>query len=175
MNDLASLFDGVSLVCAALGAVSFAVFSVWLSAVDMRSRRLPNRVVAWGTVLTLGLTLASGLLAVAGSDNVDALWRLISAAVAATVLALVFLALWLAFPGGFGAGDVKIAPLVGGFTVYVGGETALLICVMVAAGIAFAWGVVLRMRRGRVDLPFAPCLFGGAWVGILTAGLSTGV
>lgn len=85
---------------------------------------------------------------------------------AAALLAL-FLLLWLAVPAGIGAGDVKIAPLVGGMTAYMGGAWALSIGVAVAFACAAAWGLMLRRRGGGADVPFAPCLFAGAWFGIL--------
>lgn len=175
MNELAPILDGASWVFGVLGVVSLAVFTVWLTVTDIRTRRLPNRVVAWGVALTLGLTLVSGLLAFVGSSDPAALWRLVCAAVGATVLTLIFLALWLVSPRGIGAGDVKIAPLVGGVTVYVGGVFALLICVVVASLVAVLWDVILRKRRSLTDVPFAPCLFGGAWVGLLLTGLTSAV
>lgn len=158
---VASLFDVV-------GLVSAAVFSVWLSIGDVRARRLPNGRVACATAVTLGvLLLAVGLRFIAAGWAVAGvpLCGLLGGAVA---FFAVFLVSWLAAPRHVGAGDVKIAPLVGGVLGYFGVIPALLIGLAVAFACAAVWGIAERWRARHQPLrhvAFAPCLFAGMWVG----------
>ncbi|MBK0420935.1 hypothetical protein JD292_02415 [Leucobacter sp. CSA2] len=87
------------------------------------------------------------------------------------------LALWLAAPGHLGGGDVKAAPLAGlalGFaTGWPGVLWGMLLAAAIAAVIAALRGIARRRVRAPRGagagpaaraLPFAPALFGGAWL-----------
>lgn len=177
-----------------LGAVAFLVSSVWLSVVDISTRRLPNRLVLRATVVTLGLFAASELvrlptlLAAKAAYGPRAWHGLAMLVLGALLLFGLFLLLWRIAPGDLGGGDVKVAPLIGGTLGLLGGMPngfwAVLAAALIAALGAAIWGAVLRSRAGRrppeahdpltagaagpssasVALPFAPCLFIGAWV-----------
>jgi leader peptidase (prepilin peptidase)/N-methyltransferase len=126
------------LVAAALCAVLVAV-----SATDLERRIIPNRVVLPATVVLL---VAQTIL----HPSVE--W--IAAGLAAAAF---FLAAALAYPGGMGMGDVKLALLLGvvlGRTVSV----ALLVGMLTALVPAF----VLIARHGKagrkMTIPFGPFL-----------------
>ncbi|MFV0432991.1 MAG: prepilin peptidase [Leucobacter sp.] len=174
----------------ALTLVSFAAFSIVLSVVDVRERRLPDRLVLPGTVVTAALALAAIVAAQveygAGSGSTSTMLATRGGAVrwafetlgGGIALFVAFLGIVLLRPGAFGGGDVKAALMVGCVLGFAGGWTALLIGTVCALGIAAVWGAVLRGRRSRVskntegeaaELPFGPCLFAGGWIGAALA------
>lgn len=174
MSELGILLVRFASILGLLGTASFAVFSVWLSAVDILSRRMPNRLVAWSLAATLGLLAASCLLQLSTASRGIALRDLLHLIGGVAALFLLFLLLWLLVPGGIGAGDVKIAPLAGGALGFFGAPGRVVIGVLVAFACAGAGGLLLR--RGSAphrDVPFAPCLFAGAWVGIVATTLAS--
>lgn len=143
----------------------FALMGVWLSAVDLRHRLLPNRMVltslAGGAVL---LTVA----AAAGTE-----WSSLARAAAGSVaLFVLYLLLALVNPAGMGMGDVKLAAVVGLFLAYQGWQ---LLAVGAFAGFllgALASLAMLAMRRGglKSTIPFGPPMIAGALAAILLAG-----
>jgi leader peptidase (prepilin peptidase)/N-methyltransferase len=83
-----------------LGAVGTVV-----SLVDLRTRRLPNRVVLPSYPVTLALLVVA-------SEVQGRWWPLGRAVIAAAVVAGFYLALGLAFPHGLGLGDAKLGGLL---------------------------------------------------------------
>jgi leader peptidase (prepilin peptidase)/N-methyltransferase len=122
---------------------------VVLSVIDMESRRLPNRIVLPAAALVLAARVVT-------SPQHSAAW--IGATLGAAGFFLVFA---LAFPGGLGMGDVKLAFLLGAM---LGGAVVPAAVLGTLAGAAAA--VVLLVRDGRRALgrtmPFGPFLAFGA-------------
>lgn len=148
---LAACVLAFGLTLAAAAAAVFAASLVVVTATDIERRIVPNRVVLPATVLVLGLRLV---------DHPSVEWPLAGVLAAAFLLAAA-----LAYPGGMGMGDVKLALLMGvalGRTVPV----ALLVG-MVAALVP---SLVLFVRHGRaarkMAIPFAPYLAFGALVAL---------
>jgi len=143
----------------------FAWMGVWLTAVDLRHRLLPNRIV-----LT---SLAGGavLLAVAAAAGTE--WSSLARAAAGSVaLFVLYLLLALVNPAGMGMGDVKLAAVVGLFLAYQGWQ---LLAVGTFAGFllgALGSLAMLAMRRGglKSTIPFGPPMIAGALAAILLAG-----
>lgn len=139
-----------------------AFFTVVLSVVDFHTRRLPNNIVGPFAVATGVAVLA----VVLGSNEP---WILVRALIGAAALGLVYFLTFLAWPGGMGFGDVKLAPVLGGTLATFGWST-----LVVGGASAFVWGsvvgigamVVARRRKG-LAIPFGPWMFAGAWTGIL--------
>ncbi len=135
----------------------FVLAGIALAATDLRTLRLPDRIVL--PVLCAGLLL-----------NAAALF--VPAAAAVLGAATGYGALWLldavhalhAGQRGFGRGDLKLAAMVGAW-VGVEGVLAALLLAFLAASCAVLPGL-LRRRRGPGDsLPFGPALvLGGAVV-----------
>jgi leader peptidase (prepilin peptidase)/N-methyltransferase len=154
---LAGCVLAFGLTLEAAAAAVFVASLVVVTATDIERRIVPNRVVLPATVLVLMLRLV---------DRPSVEWPVAGLAAAAFLLAAA-----LAYPGGMGMGDVKLALLMGvalGRTVPV----ALLVG-MVAALVP---SVVLFARHGRsarkMKIPFAPflalgglvALFAGHWL-----------
>lgn len=146
---------------AALVLGVFAGAGAVLSAVDIRSRRIPNRLL-----LPFGVAVFV-LLAAAIAADWDGPSRLISTLGGAVAAFGLLLLLWLALPTGIGGGDVKLAPLVGAVLGFFGSWSAVLAGLLLAFLFAAVWGLVLKRRGGGTGAPFAPCLFAGAWAGVV--------
>jgi leader peptidase (prepilin peptidase)/N-methyltransferase len=144
---------GLSLKAAAAGIACGAL--VVVTATDLELRIVPNRVV---------LPAAGAVLALQTASHPSPEWALGAVGAAG----FLFLAA-LAYPGGMGMGDVKLALLIGallGKTTPVGMMLGLLL--------ALAPSVVLLARRGvqarKVAIPFAPFLAAGAVIALFAGG-----
>ncbi|MGM0386375.1 MAG: prepilin peptidase [Actinomycetota bacterium] len=129
----------------------------WLAATDLRTHRVPNRVV-----LTSLVMLAGVLLAWASSDG--DLARLGSALLGATGAGFALLVLSAATRGGVGLGDVKVAALVGLWTGWLDPRAPAV--ALVAAFVAGGLAVILGRAADRLSLstrvPLVPALAAGA-------------
>ena len=140
---------GLSLRAAA-AAVACAALVV-VTATDLERRVVPNRVV---------LPAAAAVLALRTAAQPSPVW-----AIGALGAAGFFLAAALAYPGGMGMGDVKLALLVGAL---LGRATPL----GIVLGLLFALvpSAVLLVRHGlgarRLAIPLAPFLAAGAVVAL---------
>ncbi|WP_436844354.1 prepilin peptidase [Streptomyces canus] len=136
--------------------------AVVLAIVDVAVHRLPDVVMLPFVACALvGLGGAALLPGASGS------WR--AALLGSLTLGACYLVLFLINPGGFGFGDVKLAPALGavlgwyGWGVWLIGAFAGYLF-----GALFGVGLILVRRAGRnASIPFGPFLLAGAFVGIL--------
>lgn len=137
----------------------FVSVFVVLAAIDLEHRILPNKVIAVG--------LGGGLALLSLTDP-GGLWP---AAAGALAGGAIFLVIVLASRGGMGAGDFKMAALVG---LYLGWPWVLIALMMaVFSGAFVGLALLLTGRKGRRDaIPFGPFLALGAWI---TGNWGTGV
>lgn len=139
--------------------VVFAALSCVLGVIDVRTHRVPNRLILPAVPLLLGLLLSACAL---GAE-----WTRFGGAVLGGALLFCFyLALRIASPAGMGGGDVKLAGVVGLMLGWWGWSALALGAVAgFVLGGAFGVGVIL-LRRGnrRTRIPFAPFMLGGAWI-----------
>jgi leader peptidase (prepilin peptidase)/N-methyltransferase len=152
------------LLLAALGYL--AVLSILLAMEDVRSRRLPDRLVL-PAYPAAGLLLGSAGLA-AGDPG-----RLVGMAGGAVVLLAGYFLLRMISPAGLGLGDVKLAGVLGLFLGYAG-------WVQVAAGTAAGfvlgglWGLGLILTgrgTGKTRIAFGPFMLAGAAAALLAPAL----
>ena len=141
----------------ALGAVGLA-----LALIDADVRRLPDVLTLPTYPVLLGLL---GLAAVLGSGS-GTLGRAVLGGVAMTA---VYLALFLAHPGGMGFGDVKLSGLLGLATAWLGwGAFAVGLFAGFLLGGVYGVGLVLSGRGGRKSaVPFGPFMLAGALLAVL--------
>jgi leader peptidase (prepilin peptidase) / N-methyltransferase len=134
-------------------AVTAAVL-VWLAAIDLESRLIPNRIV---------VPTAAAVLVVAFS--LDASRGLEHSAAALGAGGFLLLAASLR-PGALGMGDVKLVVLLGALL-----GAAVLDALMIGFVLVAGVGLVLVARHGRAaltrHLPLAPFLAAGAIVTLL--------
>jgi leader peptidase (prepilin peptidase) / N-methyltransferase len=117
-----------------------------VASIDLEHRIIPNRLTAFGALLAIA---AGTALDPAGEPG-----RLIAGAAAGGALLLAA----LAYPGGMGMGDVKLAGVMG---LFLGGAVAPALLVALLAG-AIAGAVVIA-RKGvpagrKTAVPFGPFL-----------------
>lgn len=174
------------------GGVSFALFLVllaWASAIDLRERRIPNKLVAAMAVLWLAVRVLLAAMAAACSaasfGSGAQMWYAASAASVATIRVSPFgltlgdglvgalvlgggsLAVSIAFERlakrpSMGGGDVKLLVAVG---LFLGWERGLW-CLFAACLIVLVMQVVSRVRESRKGIasqtfPFAPAILVG--------------
>lgn len=137
-------------------ALSAALILVVVPAalIDLEHRIIPNRITSLGAVLALAIGLA---LDPAGEPE-----RLIAAAAAGGFLLIAA----LAYPGGMGMGDVKLAGVMG---LFLGATVAPALLIALVTGVLL--GVVVIARKGaqagrKTAVPFGPFLALGALLAI---------
>ena len=136
-----------------LGAV-FVLLLVPIALIDLDHRIIPNRLTLWGSVAALGI------LAVIDPGRLP---EHLIAGVAAGGFLLVAA---LAYPGGMGIGDVKLAAMMG---LFLGRAVAPAMLVALVAGTLV--GAVVMARKGvtegrKTAVPFGPFLALGALAGL---------
>lgn len=137
----------------ALG-IGLILLVVPIALIDLETRLIPNKLTLPGVVLALALGLA---LDPSGEPG-----RLIAGAAAGGFLLLAA----LAYPGGMGIGDVKLAGMMG---LFLGAAVAPALLVALLAGTLV--GAVIIARRGaaagrKTAVPFGPFLALGAIVAV---------
>ncbi len=139
-----------------LGAVGVALFLI-----DLDTRRLPNAIVVPSFVVGAVLLSASAIL----TGRLDSL---IAAAIGAVALFAFYLILALAYPGGMGFGDVKLAAVLGLYLAWLGWG-ALVVGAFAAflLGGIFAVALIIVRKAGRKSgIPFGPWMILGSGVGV---------
>jgi leader peptidase (prepilin peptidase) / N-methyltransferase len=154
----AALCVGAVLAHHSAAAIALSIVLILLvvpaALIDLEHRIIPNRITALGVVLALliGVTLDPG-----GEPE-----RLIAGAAAGGFLLLAA----LAYPGGMGMGDVKLAAVIG---LFLGAPVAAAILVALLSGVSV--GAVVIARKGthagrKTAVPFGPFLAFGALVAV---------
>jgi leader peptidase (prepilin peptidase)/N-methyltransferase len=153
------------LTVTALAYLFFVVVGVWLSAVDIRLRILPNRVVVPAAGIGLVLLLAATTIDGASEGVAQHALRVV---IGGVVLFGVFLVLALISPRGLGMGDVKFAGFVGIYLASDGWRTLLIGAAAGFVGAAIVGVVLLVLRRTTLGaaIPFGPMMFLGALVAL---------
>lgn len=135
----------------------FTAAGISLAFIDLDVGRLPNAIV-YPSYPVLAVLL--GIAAISRHDGA----ALLRAGVGAAVLFLLFFALRFFFPTGMGAGDVRLAGLVGGLLGFfsypllaVGAFGAFFLGSMVGIG-----QIAARRATRKSALPFGPFLIAGA-------------
>ncbi|TVT52018.1 prepilin peptidase [Amycolatopsis rhizosphaerae] len=137
-----------------------AMLAVPLTVADLAERRLPSRVV-----LPLYPVLA-GLFAVMATLRHDP-GDFGRAILGMVVLAGFHLALALLVPAGMGAGDVKLAGVVGLAAGWHGWASVIGTLVWSALAGVLA-SCVSRLRKRTVDsIPYGPCLLAGLFIAVV--------
>ncbi len=140
-----------------------AVASLFLSVIDARTLRLPNRLVLFFTALTVVCFAAAAWQ----SETWDALIR---ATTAAVTLFLACTLLVLIRPNQLGGGDVKLSFLIG-FVLGWHGWAELFIGVLLQAILLIGVVAVFSYRQNQRSLqhiPLAPIAFASMWLAIGT-------
>jgi len=150
-----------SVVPVALAYSVFVAASIALVLIDLDVQRLPTPIVVPAGVIGLALLTLACIL---GAPWLD----LFGAGVGAALLYLLYELMRVVYPRGMGAGDVRLAGLVG---LYLGwmGWGSLVVGAFAAFVLGGAYALILmalgKARRGT-RIPFGPWMIAGAWIGI---------
>ena len=164
IQELARLWTVHPLAFAALlvAAVYLVATGALLSWIDLRTHRLPNRIV-FPAYAVAGVLLTTAALA-AGEPG-----RLVRLLAGGAVLWLFYFLLRLVYPPGMGFGDVKLAGVLGMYLGYLGWGH-----VFAGTFAAFLLGGVwslglLATRRGSLKsaIPFGPFMLAGSAAAML--------
>ncbi len=134
--------------------VAFILLLVPIALIDAEHRVIPNKLTALGAILALGLGTA---LDPSGEPA-----RLIAGAVAGGALLIAA----MAYPGGMGMGDVKLAGVMG---LFLGSAVAPAMLIALLAGVLFGGVVIARkgtLAARKTAVPFGPFLALGSIVAI---------
>jgi leader peptidase (prepilin peptidase)/N-methyltransferase len=169
LTELASgaLFVAVALAFedpwAAALLAPFLALLVAISVIDLRTKKIPNRLVYPACLIAAGWIVVADL---SGSD-LDA----IRAGLGFLAFGIGLLAIALISPRGMGMGDVKLAALIG---LVLGSLGLRYVAVAAAAGVAIggvASVIALLAGAGRkTRIPFGPFLAAGAAVATFAGG-----
>jgi leader peptidase (prepilin peptidase)/N-methyltransferase len=141
-----------------------AAVAIALALIDLAVRRLPDAIVLPSYVVGVVLLIPATM------EQAD--WRAgVRGILAAAALWAIYFAIALAYPGGMGFGDVKLAGLLGLFLGWLGWSS-----VLIGTFAGFALGAVIGMvllatRRGdrKTAIPFGPCMLAGAMLAVFVA------
>lgn len=156
---------GTALAAGVLEVVAYlylAAVSIALALIDFDTHRLPNTIVLPSYLV--GAALLGTAAALTGDGG-----ALLSAAVGAAALYVIYLVLALVYPGGMGFGDVKLAGVLGMFLGYLGWGPLIVggFAAFVLGGVFALALVAARRARKGTGIPFGPWMLAGAWLGIL--------
>lgn len=128
-----------------------------LSVIDIRTHRLPRRIIYAAAVAGVPWLIAAAVMA--GEPH-----RLRTMVLGATGALLVFWVIYVAARGAFGDGDVRLAPLLGAYLGFVD-VPHVVVGLFLGFVLASATGITLLVlgRAGRrTALPFGPFMAVGA-------------
>jgi leader peptidase (prepilin peptidase)/N-methyltransferase len=137
-----------------------AALAVACSAVDARTRRIPDALVLPAYPVLAGcLVIAS-----ASQGQWDALVR---GGIGGMGLGAVYFLAALALPGGLGMGDVKLAGVLGLMLAYCG-LSELAVGTLAAFALGGLWGIARSLGRpsAPATIAFAPWMCAGAALGV---------
>jgi leader peptidase (prepilin peptidase)/N-methyltransferase len=148
--------------------VYFAIVSVPLALIDLRTLRLPNVLTLSAYPIVAALLLLPAV--------VDGAWAAyLRAALAGGGVLALFVVLHLVNPSGMGLGDVKLAGPMGALLGWISWQVTVLGVIagfMLVAVVGLAMIVARRAGR-KTALPFGPFMLAGAWLAILATTLTT--
>ncbi|WP_091606765.1 prepilin peptidase [Arthrobacter koreensis] len=148
-------------------ALGYLVALAWkLTVADLRTRRLPDRLVLPAYPVS---ALFLGAAALVGGDP----GRLVGMALGGVLLLGGYFLLRIASPSGLGLGDVKLAGVLG---LYLGfaGWGALLAGAAAGFVLGGLWGLGLVLSRrgtGKSRIAFGPFMLAGALLALAVPGL----
>jgi leader peptidase (prepilin peptidase)/N-methyltransferase len=134
----------------------------WLSVIDVRTHRLPRRIIYTAGVLGVPWLVID--VTVAGEPT-----RLVSMVVGSAGALVAFGLLYVVARGGFGDGDVRLAALLGAYLGFVDlGHVVVGLFLGFVLAAVVGVGLMAAGRAGRrTALPFGPFMAVGALVTLM--------
>lgn len=149
--------------------LGFLLLTVALAVTDLEEYRIVDRLNLRGSLFAV---VALALVALLQGD-IDSLLRGLGGAAAYFGgSALMFVAVR---GRGFGAGDVKLAPLLGMFTAFVSWGTLgwAVFATAVIGGVIAVGMIVMGAARMKTELPYGPPMILGSWAALAFAAIGS--
>ena len=165
----AAMFHLIGLDWLLVPYFGFLTLTAALIVTDLEEFRIVDRLNLAGTAILAVLLTVLALLA----GEPAALLRGLGGAAAYFFGAMLMFI--VARGRGFGAGDVKLAPVLGLFTAFISWGTlgwAVFATAMIGGVIAFAM-VIAGAAKMKTELPYGPPMILGAWLAIVLAAIGT--
>ena len=126
-------------------------FSLYLSLIDLREMRIPNRIL----LVAMFATFSSMVAVTLHERDVT---RLLQALMGGLVSVLIFFLIHLAKPSGLGMGDVKFAGLIGASLAWISFPAGLfgLVIAFMSSALYSITVLVFRPKSHQRVIPFAP-------------------
>lgn len=142
--------------------IIFLIFGTWLTLVDIREHRLPNRLVLLSSTI---LAISQVFISVATSAEK----RFLTSALTSIVLVIVYFVFYIISRGQFGLGDVKFASFIGLFIGWYIPEYWIesLFATWILGGV---FALTKLASRKNTEFAFGPFMFVGA---LITYALAT--
>ena len=130
--------------------------ALYISLIDIREMRIPNRILFPG----ISLTLLAALFIAALTDDLS---RFLLSALGGLIATLIFFLIHLLNPAGLGMGDVKFAGLIGIALSWIAFPIGLLglIVSFFASGIFSILRIMISGHKPNALIPFAPFMLLG--------------
>ena len=154
------------------GFVAFFAVSVALSIVDAREHRLPNKLVGLAAVIGIPTFATTALL----MGDWQPLWRALACSGGAfAVYFVLHLLARTKNSAGLGAGDVKLAGVLGLYLGWISVDATVLgIATGFVLGALFSLVLLAFRRAHRTSrVAFGPWMLAGAWLVIAVAAANT--
>jgi leader peptidase (prepilin peptidase)/N-methyltransferase len=158
---------GLSWALAPYGA--FILLTAALALTDLDAMRIVDRLNLRGSAISI---VGRGVASLFDGQFNEFLRGLGGGAIYFGGALLLFL---LVRGNGFGAGDVKLAPLLGVFTSYLGWEVLGrgVLGTAIIGGVLALFALAFMAANRNTELPYGPAMILGAWVAIALAGVGS--
>ncbi len=146
----------------------FLLLTAALGLTDVDAMRIVDRLNIRGSlflIILLGLSVLP-------EGSIADYWRALAGG--GIYFAGAFLLFVVARGQGFGAGDVKLAPLLGVFTAYFGWTTLgrAVVATAIIGGVMAVVALIFSEAKRDTELPYGPAMILGAWVAVAIVGIS---
>jgi len=157
----ASSNRAVMTIIGGLALLYLAAISVALLLIDIDVHKLPNSIVLPAYLVGAALLTVASL----ANGRPD---LLLGAAIGMAAMFVGYLLMALAYPGGMGLGDVKLAGVLGLYLGWTGWGALIVgfISAFVLGGIYSLVLIITKRANRKSGIPFGPWMLVGAWLGI---------
>ncbi len=164
-----AIYEVIGTSWALVPYAGFILLTMALGLTDIDAMRIVDRLNLRGTAMVVAALGATSLIDNRFSDFLRGLGG------GAVYFGGSLLLLLLVRGKGFGAGDVKLAPLLGVFTTYLGWEILArsVFSTAIIGGLLALFAIAFMAAKRNTELPYGPAMILGSWVAIVMVGVGS--